>query len=560
MPASEGSPQPRRIPQTALLVVLLALTFVLPVTLMRQKSATFDEVVHLPAGYSYLTTGLFKINPQHPPLIKEICALPLLFMDLQMPVDRETLRQGNVSLTYQWGFGRRFLYSQDADQILFRGRLMAVGLSLGLAILIACWSFRLWGISGALLSVTLYLLDPTVTAHAQLVATDVGLAFFATLFLWMLRRYVDEPNRFRLAMAGITLGLALGAKFSAIILIPIALILLILAHRAAPVAPVAAKSSSGGRRQAKVRGEGTASAPQKPQGLRSPLMSLATMLPIAALVVWAIYFFPSDPWFYLKGLATVNQDHDPGYSAYLMGEMRSGRWYSYFLIAYLVKTPIPELLLLTAAGVLFFRGRHAGLLDEAFLLLPAVVFFIGYSVTADNLGVRYLIPCYPFLMVFTARLGPAVAAGKVWVKAVAAALLVWMVVEFAVIWPDHLAYFNEITGVPPQGSRWLDDSNLDWGQGLLQLREYLAEHPVTDFHLCYFGSASPAYYGVQGREIQVRGLLAPPSPGTYILSAHCVARARAELARVYGEASGNWLAQTTPKAVVGHAFEIYEIR
>jgi len=527
---------------------------------MRRKSATFDEVVHLPAGYSYLTTGLFKINPQHPPLIKEICALPLLFMDLKMPVDRETLRQGNIPLTYQWGFGRRFLYSQDADQILFRGRIMAVGLSLGLAILIACWSFRLWGISGALLAVTLYLLDPTVTAHAQLVTTDVGLAFFATLFLWMLRRYVDQPSRIRLALAGITLGLALGAKFSAIILIPIALILLLLARITLPVAAAAARPSPGAGGRPKKHAGQVANATQKSPLRPSPLMSLVFMLPIAALVVWAVYFFPSDPWFYLKGLATVNKDHDPGYSAYLMGEMRSGRWYSYYLIAYLVKTPIPELLLLAAAGVLFFRGRRAALLDEAFLLIPALTFFIGYSFTADNLGVRYLIPCYPFLMVFTARLGPAVAAGRAWVKAAAAAALVWMIVEFAVIWPDHLAYFNEITGVPPQGSRWLDDSNLDWGQGLLQLRDYLAEHPVTDFRLCYFGSASPAYYGVQGREIQVRGLLAPPSPGTYILSAHCVARARAELARSYGEASGNWLAQTAPKAVVGHAFEIYEIR
>jgi hypothetical protein len=289
-------------------------------------------------------------------------------------------------------------------------------------------------------------------------------------------------------------------------------------------------------------------------------MSLAIMLVLAALVVWAIYFFPSDPWFYLRGLATVNRDHDPGYFAYLMGEMRPGGWYSYFLIAYLVKTPIPSLILLAAAGVAFFRGRRAGLLDEAFLLIPALTFFVGYSFTADNLGVRYLIPCFPFLMIFTARLGPVVAAGKAWARAALMALLVWLVVEFAVIWPDHLAYFNEITGVPPQGSLWLDDSNLDWGQGLVQLQEYLREHPVEDYRLCYFGSASPAYYGVAGRDIQVRDLLSPPPAGTYILSAHCVARARAELARSYGEGSGNWLAQAVPKTVVGHAFEIYEIR
>jgi len=560
MPASEGSPQLRRIPETTLLIALLALTFVIPVALMRSKSATFDEVVHLPAGYSYLKTGLIKINPQHPPLIKEICALPLLFMDLQMPVDRETLARSNIPLTYQWGFGRRFLYTQDADRILFRGRLMAVGLSLGLAILIACWSHRLWGMSGAILGVALYLLDPTVTAHAQLVATDVGLAFFATLFLWTLRRYVDEPNRLRLAAAGITLGLALGAKFSAVILIPIALVLLLLARYWVPSRAEPAKPSPGAGRKSKPSARGASIAAGSPPRRFSPLMSLASMLLVAAVVVWALYFFPADPLFYLKGLATVNKDHDPGYFAYLMGELKPGGWYSYLFIAYLVKTPIPSLLLLGAAVLLFFRRRRAAALDEAFLLVPALALFVGYSLTADNLGVRYLIPCYPFMMIFTARLGPAVMAGKVWVKAVMAALLVWMICEFAVIWPDHLAYFNEITGIPPQGSRWLDDSNLDWGQGLVQLREYLREHPAGDFHFCYFGSANPAYYGVRGQEIQVKDLLSPPSAGTYILSAHCVARARAELAGSYGEGSGNWLAQTAPSAVVGHAFEIYEIR
>ena len=539
--------------QTALLVLLVALAFLLPVVLMRGKSATFDEVVHLPAGYSYLRTGLFKINPQHPPLIKELCALPLLFLDLKMPVDRETLQRSQVPLTYQWGFGRRFLYSQNADQILFLGRLVAVTLSLGLAALIAWWSLRLWGHAGALLAVSLYLLDPTVTAHAQLVTTDIGLAFFATLFLFALRRYVEDPARWRLILSGVCLGLALAAKFSGIILIPMALVLLVLARAQADGNAAPQKASKAAARPPK---KGAA----KAQPRFSPWTSFLLLLPVAALVVWAVYFFPADPLVYLKGLATVNKDHDPGYHPYLLGEMKPGRWYSYFAIAYLVKTPIPELMLLAFALFAFFKGKRASTLDEAFLLLPAATFFLGYSLTADNLGVRYLLPCYPFLMISMGRLGGVIAAGKAWVKAGAAVLLIWMVAEFAWIWPDHLSYFNEITGVPPHGSRWLDDSNLDWGQGLIQLRDYLSENPLPDFSLCYFGSASPAYYGIRAREITVKDLLSPPAPGTYVLSAHCVARARAELARSYGEASGNYLAGAVPRQVVGHVFEIYDFR
>src|SRR5215471_4091452 len=291
MAAPPGPPQRGQIPQIALLALLVALTFLLPVTLMRGKSATFDEVVHLPAGYSYLKTGLFKINPQHPPLIKELCALPLLFLDLKMPVDRQTLATSTIPLTYQWGFGRRFLYSQNADRILFLGRLVAVSLSLGLAVLIALWSLRLWGISGALLAVSLYLLDPTVTAHAQLVTTDVGLAFFATLFLFLLRRYVEDPGRGRLIAAGLSLGLALAAKFSGIILIPMALMLLLVARYRPVTAPSEAKRSKAAPRSS--RKKGPAPAPQ-PVARFSPWTSFLWIFLLAALAVWAVYFFPAD--------------------------------------------------------------------------------------------------------------------------------------------------------------------------------------------------------------------------------------------------------------------------
>ena len=566
MPQPPSAPRRATLLETSLLALLLAGCFAFPIILMRGKSATFDEVAHLPAGYSYWMTAAVKINPQHPPLIKELCALPLLFMDLKMPVDAQALKRGNPSLTYQWGFGKQFLYSQDADGILFWGRVPAVLLSLGLALLIALWSRRLWGMGGALLSTALYLLDPTLTAHSQLVTTDVGLAFFATLFLFVLRGYLERPTRLRLVLAGSTLGLALGAKFSAVLLVPMVPVLLFLdarGRRARATADDPARQPRAARPR-KGRGKGAAAAKGAPAfpWSRAILVPLVVMLAIAASAVWALYFFPSDPLVYFKGLATVNRDHDPNYHPYLLGETHPGRWNSYLLIAYLVKTPIPELLLLAASIFLFCARRdlRAGMLDEAFLILPGVGFFLGYSLTADNLGVRYLIPCYPFFIIFAGRLARWTAAARLWARGALAALLLWMAAEYAVIWPDHLSYFNEITGVPPRGDRWLDDSNLDWGQGLLQLRDYLRSHPTPEFRLCYFGSGDPAYYGIGGRPISVQGLTSRPEPGTYILSAHCVARARAVMASTYGEGAGNWLASAAPKQVVGHVFQVYEVR
>lgn len=565
--SSAGGPAGRdRRWQAPIRALLLAAAFLVPVFLMVRKSATFDEVAHLPAGYSYLVTRSIRINPQHPPLIKEICALPLLLMDVKMPVDGETLRNTPVSLTYQWGFGKRFLYGQDADRLLFWGRLPAVLLSLGLAALVMVWAGRLWGGSAALLALFLYVFDPTITAHAQLVTTDVGLAFFATLFLFLLRRYVEKPSIGRLLLSGAVLGLALGAKFSAVILVPVAALLAGLAAWHGNGTRKSVETAGSGDRPRRERGRRRDSA--RPPGgggrvLRRVLASLAAvggMLLVSAAVLWVLYFFPSDPLFYLKGMEAVNRDHDPGYLPYLMGEMKPGGWSSYFLIAYLVKTPLPSLLLLGASVVFFFRGRRSGWLDEAFLIVPALAFFAGYSFTADNLGVRYLIPCFPFLFIFASRIAPHAASAGRWARTALAAALLWILLEFAAVWPDHLSYFNEITGVPPRGVEWLDDSNLDWGQGLIQLRDYLRERPQADFRLCYFGSGEPAYYGIRGKTVTVGALTRPPERGTYVLSAHCVARARAQLSSLYGEGAGNWLFHATPDAVVGHAYYVYEIR
>src|SRR5438876_8542947 len=107
----------------AVRIVLLIITFLVPALIMKDKSATYDEVAHLPAGYTYLTTGIVKLNQRHPPLIKEICAFPLLFLNIKPLLDRKTLRETNIDLAYEWNYGRNFLYHRDhdADRVLFCG-------------------------------------------------------------------------------------------------------------------------------------------------------------------------------------------------------------------------------------------------------------------------------------------------------------------------------------------------------------------------------------------------------------------------------------------------------
>lgn len=507
---------------------------------MAGKSLTGDEAAHLPAGYSYLVTGRVVLNPMHPPLIKEICALPLLFLGVEMPVDAATLSRRGEDFTYQWRFGREFFARPDRDRLLFWGRVPAVLLSLGLAALIVRWASNLWGPLAGSLALFLYAFDPTITAHAQLVTTDVGFAFFATLFLYALRQYLGTPSALRLAGCGVALGLALGAKFSALSLIPLAALLI------GAAAWLGAAEAS----------ENESLATARARRLWSACGAFARLLVVAYAVLWLVYLAPADPLFYLKGLRTVQRDIAGDFPFLLHGTIRPGGHPAYFLIAWLVKTPLPTLVLLGLAIASVRRARRIGRLDELFLVAPPLVLFAGYSMRAAQIGVRYLIPCFPFLFLFAAR---TASLSSRRVSTLLAALLAWSVVEFAAISPDHLSYFNQLAGGSRGGPRWLDDSNVDWGQGFVQLRDYLRRHPVGPYRLCHFPSnLDPKNYGIDGEPIWIDAILSPP-PGTLILSAHCVARAQALLAQQYGDGPQNWLAHGVPEAIVGHAYYVYAI-
>ncbi len=530
---------------------LLLLASLMPLLLLRGKSVTLDEVSHVAAGYSYLRTHEIVLNPMHPPLIKELCALPLLLLDLEMPVDAETLRRRGSDMFYQWRFGADFLRTQGAERVLLHSRPVAVLLSVGLATVILLWATELWGRAGGAFALFLYVFDPTITAHAQLVTTDVPFAFFATLFLYRLRAVLLSPSWGRALFAGICLGLALAAKFSAVILIPVAALLSMMASFA-PAGKPRPDLRPGIPPLRLLVSDRSVDRLLGAAGL------LSVMALVAGVVVWTAYFFPSDPSFYVRGLSLVEADHAPSYYHFYMGEFSKGTWPSYFLVAWLVKTPLPELALIALSVILFVRGERAHWLEEAFLLVPLVVLFVGYASFAQPIGVRYVIPCYPFLYIFAGRAAILLARGAL-ARLTLVAALVWSVVEFAAIWPDHLPYFIQIAGGWRGGIRWLDDSSIDWGQSLLELREYLAKRSIRDYTLCTAGNADIGeFYGLKAGVVWLDKLLEPP-PGVLIMSSHCVARMTAFLEQRFGDGPQNWLAHVAPEDVIGHTYYVYEI-
>jgi len=192
---------------------------------------------------------------------------------------------------------------------------------------------------------------------------------------------------------------------------------------------------------------------------------------------------------------------------------------------------------------------------------------------ADDLGVRYIVPALPFAHL-AGGIGAAwlVADAGRWGRAAVVALGAWLIVGAAAVYPDQLSYFNEAACLPSHvgwlgaaggtrcGPLWLDDSNVDWGQGLKQLSEWLdANARGRPLRLAYFGSFPAESYlsGVQPAGMEQ--LMSEPAPGLYAVSAHYVARVPA-ISEAMGKSGGLWLAHTPPTAIVGHAFYIYDIR
>src|SRR4030043_1509434 len=191
-----------------LAIFLVALMLFLAIVSQKQESAIMDEVAHIPAGYSYLTQQDMRLNPEHPPLLKDLSAIPLLFIyGINFP---SQLKSWKDEVNSQWDFGFSFLYysNNDADKIIFWSRLPMLLLLIALGFFIYKWTKELYGKWAAFFAVFLFSFSTTFIAHGRYVTTDVGAAaaFFIAPYFFI--RWIQRPTRKNLIWAGIFFGLA----------------------------------------------------------------------------------------------------------------------------------------------------------------------------------------------------------------------------------------------------------------------------------------------------------------------------------------------------------------
>jgi hypothetical protein len=267
---------------------------------------------------------------------------------------------------------------------------------------------------------------------------------------------------------------------------------------------------------------------------------------------------------YLVGLGRVAADGARGQPAYLLGQISGTGWWYYFPVVFLVKTPTAVLALcgLCAGLVLSLAGRIRELHRLPFvwfvLTLPPACYFLACMASRLNLGVRHILPVYPFLFVWLA--GVLFRVGRVrlgrWFPAVVAVALVGLAAESLAIYPHYLAFFNVVAGGPKAGPRYLLDSNIDWGQDLKKLKAYMVAHDIPRVCALYFGGAPFYYYGVDVERL----------PRTEELEQRrnldCVAAA--SVTPLYGlystPESYRWLREREPMARIGYSIYLYDLR
>jgi len=504
----------------------------------RQTSPAWDEPLVLAPGYVFLKTGQWHLVPAHPPLIFALSALPLLALKPHLDPTDPNLRSENP-----YPVAMRFLSTnKDDDRLFLWGRLPILLLALLLGYFVYRWADELYGRNAGLMALLLYTFCPTIIAHSGFISYDIGLSCFSTLSLYWLWRFAQEGTWHHLLWTGLLLGCALASKTPAIILPPVFAGLMLLAVWWRPRPETSDPAPA-------VRLSFPLGAPALRDRLRLSLAALMLIFLMAFGVLYTIYLFPPDPLFYLRATLLAPDLH-PGYPKYLMGQFSTEGWWYYFLVAVAIKTPIPTLLLILLALWRWLR-RPTGLFPEAFLLLPALAFFILISALADPLGVRYLLPIYPLLFIFISRTAPLFR--QKWAGIAAGLILAsWYLSTPIRIHPDYLAYFNEFVGGPKHGIAYLDDSNIDWGQNLKRLKRYLDAQRFEGVRLHYWGTGRPEYYGIHAMQIPFADLGRTPEPGIYIISANALVRARA----LFGI---DWLTRYPLVYVIGYSFYVFRV-
>lgn len=597
--------------------IILLIMFLLMLGSIWNDSGTMDELAHIPAGFGYVTQLDYRLNPEHPPLLKAVSSLSAwIFSRPHFPTDTKFWQE---DVNGQWDQGRVFLYESgnDADSIIFWSRIPLILLSLLFGWILFAWTRQRFGNAVGILTLLFFAFSPTILAHSRYVTTDLGAAFGFFIGIVGFLNYLEVPSRKNLILAGVLFGVASLLKFSLVLLLPMYAMMVI--------ARVITRPLFHWHDRVKVFWQLS--------------VNTTAIVLIGFLLVWAIYAvftwnYPQERQFrdaefilssygfrpavdlnlaliknrftrpfgqYMLGVLMVNQRAAGGNTAFFLGEVSAAGSRLYFPLLYLLKETL-ALHILTIIALWFAArkilrsrlsldgkrlSRIRGWIENhfpEFTFLLFVAFYWGISIKSSlNIGVRHVLPTFPFIYLLVSRqivgwlrwhdaADPETWFGwlkniyQLYIKSLpkyflVGLLLLWMIASTIGVYPHFLAYYNELLlGGSDSGWKIAVDSNYDWGQDLKRLRDFVEERGIEKIAVDYFGGGNPRYY--LGEKFEPWWSARGPASGWFAISATFRQGAFGEPAPGFErktEDSYEWLKEYEPVARVGKSIFIYQL-
>jgi 4-amino-4-deoxy-L-arabinose transferase-like glycosyltransferase len=556
-----------------------ALLLLMAITLLattERKSITNDETIHIPAGYYHLVAGDFQLNNEHPPLAKMWSAIPLLFLQPQEPPAADV----NATTSGQLGFSvlSRFWLDNERlfERISFWARVPMIALTVALGALIFATARRVFNDRAAVFAVALFATEPTVLAHGRTVHTDVPAALVYLGFVLTLHRYLGRPELPRAALLGLAGGVALVTKFSLVALL-VPLIGVVLAVRLWHTSDAAARRRIAGHAcvvaALALLVVNLAYRFQRPPLSPGDVQWVASQTPalfgaIMRGIAWLSWIVPT---YFLFGFYNVAIHDHYGHSAFLLGRFSDRGWWWYFPAAFALKTSLPflGLAIATLAWALWaaIRQHHRA----ARILIVPCLLYVGLAMKGHiNIGVRHLLPAYPFLFILGGAVLDRLLRATRFVllaRAAVAVTLLWAGLEAVRAYPDYMTYMNQLAWREPR-YQYLSDSNTEWGDEVKELADYLKARGQTRVRAALLGGwLTLPRYGIGFVDLFDR----PPGEipateyvaiGASFLNGSTVPGGGPGSGRDTSETRINYFAEyrrKTPEAVFAHSIYLYRV-
>jgi len=516
---------------------------------------TSDEVSHIPAGFYYLKTKKYFINAEHPPLIKDIAAFPLLFFNFKLPSIPEEKKYENI----QWEFGSSFLFGENNDPnlIAFISRTTVLLLNTFLVFLLYLLIKKIFNPLPALVFLFLLLFSPNFIGHSGLVVFDVPLSLFSLLAIFLFYLFlknISENKEWQKPFLGAILfaSFSLLTKFQGIFLF-ISLILggffyflvskkelflkylfLIFCFCLSVMIFV---GFFYGLHTTRMTLEGlkhqlSYSYPSEFPKIGKKILFFIldlNILPLNGLVE------------YLIGVSMmVSRVQGAWQSTYFLGNVygSEGAGPLYFPILFLTKETVPFLILffLTLFSFLFSlfsnpKEKFKKLIKNPFFFIVFffVIIYLLFSIPMRlNIGIRHIFPL-TFLIYFLVSLkisclkeeNFSVLKTNLNYFSIFSLCLPFILFSFFLNWPYFLSYYNFLVGGTKNGYQIATDSNYDWGgQDLKRLAKWVKEKKIQKIYLHIFSNARIEYYlGESYQPFNIRFNPPPPSGSILAVSA-----------------------------------------